>query len=200
MATEVIVTAEEGVIPLCWKGINGIPTNRTIQVEDIINDPSAYIFVFHNFYHLWCAFHHQHVYQAVTRHARSIRLILFTHLEAHRQPAPQPIIRVTEPLPEGPTTWPNIDHVVRNWRMACRAIPSDHNIGFVIFDVSTAHGLIPITQTGHLLQLLSTALHLKASDREAFRCSVWGCSHDTWQDMEVRLTGSLFRLGFATDD
>ncbi|PYH91680.1 hypothetical protein BO71DRAFT_411612 [Aspergillus ellipticus CBS 707.79] len=200
MTTEIFLTPNQFTVPLCWKCDHGTPIGETVEINEILENPRAFTFIFRNPHHLWSVFSDEATYNLITRHIRNIQLYLYHDILEIDFDPPEPTINVPEPLDcEALLAWPNVDAVALNWRSACRAIPRDHAVRFVVFDVSTPHGLVPTSQTGQLLQILSTSISLKAIDTPAFRSAVQGCDHNTWLDLEIRLSGSVFRLGWAPE-
>ncbi|KAB8232474.1 hypothetical protein ETB97_000877 [Aspergillus alliaceus] len=73
----------------------------------------------------------------------------------------------------GDPTGPNTGPLLANWRNACRAIPKDHAIEELIFDVSCANkDALGPWLTKRLIQLLSTTMMIKA--KGDLRCVVQG--------------------------
>ncbi|PWY71936.1 hypothetical protein BO83DRAFT_408646 [Aspergillus eucalypticola CBS 122712] len=65
-------------------------------------------------------------------------------------------------------SWPGFDKLMGGWRVACRAIPRGHDVWYMVFNLASRGGWVPLG-VGRSLQLLSTAVCVKERVKGRFR-------------------------------
>ncbi|PYH36152.1 uncharacterized protein BO87DRAFT_331404 [Aspergillus neoniger CBS 115656] len=93
-------------------------------------------------------------------------------------------------------SWPGFDRFMGNWRVACRAIPRGHDVWYMVFNLASRGGWVPLG-VGRSLQLLSTAVCVKERVKGRFRCVVDGCARGVVERFDGFLAANVASLGWA---
>ncbi|PWY66064.1 hypothetical protein BO94DRAFT_614038 [Aspergillus sclerotioniger CBS 115572] len=212
--TEVIIATDASHTPHCWISQDGTPSDTTIPISTIIEDPFLYIFAFRNAHHLFVSFASQTIYNSITKHARVIRLYILRELQViypHRcvSPATPTVTTPTSttsdnseasiPPCNSDAILPNLEDIMERWRFACRAIPHGHDINFVCFELSAPDGCVP-AGICRMLQILSTVLSIKEREKGRFRCGIEGCDRTAAERFDPCLVGNVAIVGWSLED
>ncbi|PYI08258.1 hypothetical protein BO78DRAFT_416991 [Aspergillus sclerotiicarbonarius CBS 121057] len=210
--TEIIIATDASNSLHCWISDNGAPSETTIPIETIIQDPFSYIFAFRNAYHLFISFSNEIIYNEITRHVRIIRLYILRELQIiYPYRCTSPAIIIPTPASSFSSTTsttttsgdvcndailPNLENIMEKWRFACRAIPNGHDINFVCFELSAPDGYMP-SGISRMLQIISTVLSLKEREKGRFRCGLEGCSPAAAARFDPCLVGNVAIVGWS---
>ncbi|PYH74660.1 uncharacterized protein BO88DRAFT_483685 [Aspergillus vadensis CBS 113365] len=93
-------------------------------------------------------------------------------------------------------SWPGFDKLMGDWRVACRAIPRGHDVWYMVFNLASRGGWVPLG-VGRSLQLLSTAVCVKERVKGRFRCVVDGCARGVVERFDGFLAANVASLGWA---
>ncbi|KAB8074214.1 hypothetical protein BDV29DRAFT_156819 [Aspergillus leporis] len=135
-----------------------------IPVEEILDRTSKYRFIFQNPIDLHKLFEDPDpASAAICSGMRKLRLDLLHPLSN---------LELTEGESTGGLSdGPNVTPVVENWEYACRAIPKNHGIEDLIFDISCKHEIISLSSPlRRLVQYASASMGFKAKGN--LRCQV----------------------------
>ena len=88
---------------------------------------------------------------------------------------------------------PNLERLVQEWRVAFRAIPKDHQVQELIFDMSCKQK-IHLGHIAKLLQSISTSMYMKAQLKDYFACKVQGCGPEDKEWLEKSVIGVKKRV------
>ncbi|KAB8069542.1 hypothetical protein BDV29DRAFT_198590 [Aspergillus leporis] len=179
MTTEVSITINNLGYVTC-RHVNLANTNATeIPLDHIRKSPPIYLFVFQDPSEL------QKVFESTTSEStekrngiRKLRLkILYTIS----------FVQLTPEERNGGIDRPNLSMLVQTWRSACRAIPRDHEIQEIIFDMSCEQQVGIRQMLARLLQHIVNTLCLRA--RGAIHCQVKGCGNEKKVLLENSMVG-----------
>ncbi|RAK97182.1 uncharacterized protein BO80DRAFT_467929 [Aspergillus ibericus CBS 121593] len=214
--TEVLIATDASNNLHCWISDNGSPSETTIPITTIIQDPFSYIFAFRNAYHLFVSFASETIYHFITKHVRIIRLYILRELQIiypYRCESPTVITPTSSSSSFSSTNTsttsgngngeirpdailPNLDAIMEKWRFACRAIPNGHDIAFVCFELSAPDDYVP-AGVCRVLQIMSTVLSVKEREKGRFRCGIEGCSPSAAERFDSCLVGNVAVVGWS---
>lgn len=178
MANELLITINDLGNVACRnvEAVNSAVTE--IPLDHIRKILSTYVFVFQDPNELKKMFENTTPENVEIRNGmRKLRLKIL-------RPVPYELLTLEER--HGCMKGPNMSALEQSWRTACKAIPKNHSIEEIIFDMSYDQQ-IELIHISWLLQNINTTMSLKA--RGTFRCQVQGCKSDRKAFLEKSLVG-----------